>query len=87
MTEGQIRVKIDKTNLIKAGAVLIIAAAAGGALWLIASLRGIPGILMWVLAAFAGFWYADKSSRSGAHPGILEVAVNGAILGAAAGLV
>ena len=85
MPEGQIRV--DKTNLIKAGVVPVIAAAAGGALWLVASLRGIPGILIWALAAFAGFWYADKSLRSGAKPAILEVAVNGAILGAVVGLV
>jgi hypothetical protein len=87
MSEGQMRVKIDKTNLIKAGAVPIIAAAVGGALWLIASLRGIPGIVPWALAAFAGFWYADRTLRSGAKPAILDVAVNGAILGAAAGLV
>jgi len=87
MAEGQIQVKVDKTNLIKAGVIPVIAAAIGGALWLVASLRGIPGILMWALAAFAGFWYADRSSRSGARPAILDVAVNGAILGAVVGLV
>jgi hypothetical protein len=85
MSEGQIRV--DKTNLFKAGVVPVIAAAAGGALWLVASLSGIPGILIWALAAFAGIWYADKSLKSGAKPAILEVAVNGAILGAVVGLV
>jgi len=87
MAEGQIQVKVDKTSLMKAGVVPVIAAAIGGALWLIASLRGIPGILMWALAAFAGFWYADRASRSGARPAILDVAVNGAILGAVVGLV
>jgi hypothetical protein len=87
MPEGQIGVKVDKTSLINAGAVPVIVAAVGGALWLVASLRGIPGIVPWALAAFAGFWYADRSSRSGAKPAVLEVAINGAILGAAVGLV
>ena len=87
MSEGQIQVKVDKTNLIKAGTVPIIAAIIGGALWLIAGLRGIPGILIWALAAFAGFWYADKASKAGAKPAILDVIVNGAILGAVVGLV
>jgi hypothetical protein len=87
MSNGQIQVKVDKMGLMKAGVVPVIAAAIGGALWLIASLRGIPGILMWVLAAFAGFWYADRASRSGAKPAILGIAVNGAILGAVAGFV
>jgi hypothetical protein len=85
MSEEQI--KVDKTNLIKAGAVPVIAAAIGGALWLVASLRGIPGILSWALAAFAGFWYANRSLKAGAKPAILGVAVNGAILGAVVGLV
>jgi len=85
MSEEQI--KVDKTNLIKAGAVPVIAAAVGGALWLVASLRGIPGILPWALAAFAGYWYANRSLKAGAKPAILGVAVNGAILGAVVGLV
>jgi hypothetical protein len=87
MAEGQMQVKVDKTNLIKAGAVPIIVAVVGGLLWLIASLRGIPGILMWALAVFAGIWYADRVSKAGAKPAILDVVVNGAILGAVVGLV
>ncbi len=87
MSEGQIQVKVDKTSLFKAGLVPVLVALIGGALWLIASLRGIPGILMWALAAFAGFWYANRASRSAVKPAILDVAVNGAILGAVVGLV
>jgi hypothetical protein len=87
MPEGQIQVSVDKTNLIKAGAVPVIAAAAGGALWLIASPRGIPEILLWALAVFGGYWYANRALKAGAKPAILGVAVNGAIMGAVVGLV
>lgn len=87
MAEGQTQFKIDKTNLIKAGTLPVIAAAIGGALWLLGFLGGLLGVLFWVVAAFAGYWYVNLVLKSGAKPSILEVAINGAILGAVVGLV
>ena len=87
MPEEKTEFKIDKTNLIKAGTIPIVAAAIGGALWLLGLLGGIMGILFWVVAAFAGSWYVNLVLKSGVKPSILEVAINGAILGAVVGLV
>ncbi len=87
MPEGQSQIKIDKTNLIKAGRVPVIAAAIGGALWLLGAMGGLLGVLFWAIAAFAGYWYVDQVLRSGAKPPLLDVIVNGAILGAVVGLV
>jgi len=87
MPEEKAQFQIDKTNLIKAGRIPVIAAAIGGALWLLGFLGGLMGILFWVVAAFAGYWYVNLVLKSGAKPTILEVAMNGAILGAVVGLV
>ncbi len=87
MQGGQMQFKIDTQNLIKAGTIPVIAAAIGGALWLLGFLGGILGILFWVVAAFAGYWYVNLILKSGAKPSIVEVAINGAILGAVVGLV
>ncbi len=86
MPEGQTSIKIDKVNLLKAGKIPVIAAAIGGALWLLGASGGFLGFLFWAIAAFAGYWYVDQIFKSGAKPPILDVIVNGAILGAAAGL-
>ncbi len=87
MPEGQTQFKVDKTNLMKAGRIPVIAAAIGGALWLLGFLGGLMGVIFWVVAAFAGYWYVNLVLKSGAKPSILEVAINGAILGAVIGLV
>jgi hypothetical protein len=87
MPEEQTQFKIDKTNLMKAGKIPVIAAAIGGALWLLGFMGGILGILFWAVAAFAGYWYVNLVLKSGAKPSILEVAINGALLGAVVGLV
>jgi len=87
MPDGQTQFKIDKPNLMKAGMIPVIAAAIGGAAWLLGFLGGLLGILFWVVAAFAGYWYVNLVLKSGAKPSILEVAINGAILGAVVGLV
>jgi len=87
MPDGQMQFKIDKSNLVKAGMIPVIAAAIGGAAWLLGFLGGLLGILFWVIAAFAGYWYVNLVLKSGAKPSILEVAINGAILGAVVGLV
>ncbi len=87
MTEGQTQFKVDKTNLMKAGRIPVLAAAIGGALWLLGFLGGLMGILFWAIAAFAGYWYVNLVLKSGAKPSVLEVAINGAILGAVVGLV
>jgi hypothetical protein len=87
MPDGQTQFKIDKSNLMKAGMIPVIAAAIGGAAWLLGFLGGLLGILFWVVAAFAGYWYVNLVLKSGAKPSILEVAINGAILGAVVGLV
>ena len=87
MTDEQAQIKIDRTNLIKAGRIPVIAAAIGGALWLLGFLGGLMGILFWVVAAFAGYWYVGLALKTGTKPSIVEVAVNGAILGAVVGLV
>src|SRR5665647_230700 len=85
MTEGQTQFKVDKTNLMKAGRIPVLAAAIGGALWLLGFLGGLMGILFWAIAAFAGYWYVNLVLKSGAKPSVLEVAINGAILGAVVG--
>ena len=87
MPEGQTPIKIDKTNLLKAGKIPVIAAAIGGALWLLGAMGGLLGILFLAIAAFAGYWYVDQVLKSGAKPTLLDVIVNGAILGAVVGLV
>ncbi len=87
MQSGQPQIKIDTANLIKAGTIPVIAAAIGGALWLLGFLGGLLGILFLVLALFAGYWYVNLILKSGAKPSIVEVAINGAILGAVIGLV
>jgi hypothetical protein len=87
MSDGSSQFKVDKTNLIKAGTVPVIAAAIGGALWLMGFLGGLLGILFWVVAVFAGYWYVNLVLKSGAKPSLVEVAINGAILGAVVGLV
>ncbi|HPW17774.1 MAG TPA: hypothetical protein PLP83_05280 [Candidatus Aminicenantes bacterium] len=97
MTEGQTPapapapapapIKIDQANLIKAGKIPVIAAAIGGALWLLGVLGGLLGVLFWAIALFAGYWYVNLVLKSEAKPPILEVIVNAAILGAVVGLV
>ena len=87
MPDGPMPFKVDKTNLMKAGMIPVIAAAIGGASWLLGFLGGILGILFWAVAAFAGYWYVNLVLKSGTKPSILEVAINGAILGAVVGLV
>ncbi len=88
MPEGSsYQFKLDKTNLIKAGKIPVIAAAVGGALWLLGFLGGILGFLFWVVAALAGYWYANVVLKSGTKPALIDIAINGAILGAVAGLV
>jgi len=87
MQSGQPQIKIDTANLVKAGTIPVIAAAIGGALWLLGFLGGLMGILFWVFALFAGYWYVNLILKSGAKPSIVEVAINGAILGAVVGLV
>jgi hypothetical protein len=87
MQSGQPQIKIDTANLIKAGKIPVIAAAIAGALWLLGFLGGLLGILFWVVAAFAGYWYVNLILKSGAKPPIVEVAINGAILGAVVGLI
>jgi hypothetical protein len=90
MTEGneaKTQIQVDKTNLLKAGKIPVIVAAIGGALWLVGSPGGFVGVLFWFIAVFAGYWYADRALKSGAKPAIVDVIVNGAILGAAVGLV
>ncbi len=87
MQSGQPQLKIDTPNLIKAGTIPVIAAAIGGALWLLGFLGGLLGIVFWVVALFAGYWYVNLVLRSGAKPTIVEVAINAAILGAVVGLV
>jgi hypothetical protein len=87
MQSGQFQFKLDKTNLIKAGTIPVIAAAIGGALWLLGPLGGIVGILFWVVAAFAGYWYVNLVLKDPVRPTIVDVAINGAILGAVVGLV
>ena len=87
MQGGQFQFKLDKANLIKAGTIPVIAAAIGGALWLLGFLGGLVGILFWVVAAFAGYWYVNLVLKQAVKPTIVDVAINGAILGAAVGLV
>ncbi len=87
MQGGQMQFKIDTANLIKAGTIPVIVAAIGGALWLLGFLGGILGILFWVVALFAGYWYVNLILKAGAKPSIVEVAINAAILGAVVGLV
>jgi hypothetical protein len=88
MPEGSsYQFRLDKTNLIKAGRIPVIAAAIGGALWLLGFLGGIMGVIFWVVAAFAGYWYASLVLKSGAKPSLIDVAINGAILGAVVSLV
>jgi hypothetical protein len=87
MTDGQMQFKIDKANLIKAGTIPVIAAAIGGAAWMLGFLGGLMGVLFWAVAAFAGYWYVNLVLKSGAKPSIPEVAINGAILGAVIGVV
>jgi hypothetical protein len=87
MTEGQPQIKVDVTNLVKAGKIPVIAAAVGGVLWLLGAMGGLLGILFWIVAAFGGYWYADRVLKSETKPPIAEVIVNGAILGAVVGLV
>ncbi|MCK7536945.1 MAG: hypothetical protein MZV63_41285 [Marinilabiliales bacterium] len=53
---------------MKAGRIPVIAAAIGGALWLLGFLGGLMGILFWVVAAFAGYWYVNLVLKSGAKP-------------------
>ena len=86
MTDEQAPIKIDKTNLIKAGRIPVIAAAIGGALWLLGAIGGLLGIIFWVIAAFAGYWYVSQVLKSGAKPPFVEILANGAILGAVVGL-
>ncbi len=87
MQGGQFQFKLDKTNLIKAGTIPVIAAAIGGALWLLGFLGGLVGILFWAVAAFAGYWYVNLVINENPRPTIVDVAINGAILGAVVGLV
>ncbi len=87
MQGGQFQLKIDKANLIKAGTIPVIAAAIGGALWLLGFLGGLVGILFWIVAAFAGYWYVNLVLNATPKPTIVDVAINGAILGAVVGLV
>lgn len=87
MQGGQMQFKIDTQNLIKAGTIPVIVAAIAGALWLLGFLGGLLGIVFWIVALFAGYWYVNLILSSGAKSSIVEVAINAAILGAVVALV
>ena len=77
---------VDKTNLMKAGTVPVIAAAVAGALWLLGFLGGLMGLVFWALAGFAGYWFACLALKAEPRPPIAHVTIHGAILGVATGL-
>jgi hypothetical protein len=87
MQSGQFQLKIDKANLIKAGMIPVIAAAVAGLLWVLGLLGALLSIVFVVISAFAGYWYVNLIMKSGARPTLVDVAINGAILGAATALV
>ncbi len=87
MQSGQPQFKIDTQNLIKAGTIPVIAAAVAGLLWIFGLLGALLSIIFVVISAFAGYWYVNLILKSGAKPTIIDVAINGAILGAVTALV
>jgi len=87
MQSGQPQIKIDTQGLIKAGTIPVIAAAVAGLLWILGILGAFLSIIFLIISAFAGYWYVNLVLKSGAKPTIVEVALNGAILGAVTALV
>jgi len=78
----------DLANLLKAGAVPLIVAAALGLFRLISiSLGVLGGIAFTLVWAFCGVWYARAAIQSGARLFVTDLALNGAIMGLVASVV
>src|SRR3972149_2060107 len=84
--QGGQQFKIDQPGLMKAGPIALIVAAVCGLAWIIIGLWGIAGLLGYLAPIFAGVWYVMTVRKSGAMPAQMDGLVNGAILGAVAGL-
>src|SRR3990172_9357778 len=85
MQSGQ-QFKLDQPGLIKAGPVALVVAAVSGALFIIFALWSVASLLGWIVPIFAGVWYVMTVRKGGSLPEQMDTLVNGAVLGAVAGI-
>jgi hypothetical protein len=88
MSNRSLSFSFDLPNLIKAAPIPLVVVAAWSllrALGLsVGVLTSIVTLLIWL---FCGAWYARTVLQTGSQPGILNLALNGALLGVAASVV
>jgi hypothetical protein len=80
--------QLDRSNLIKAAPVPLIVVGGWSLLQTLGLnlgvFTGIVTLLVWI---FCGAWYARTVLQAGNQPGVLNLALNGALLGAVASVV
>ncbi len=81
-------IKLDISTLTKALPIPLIMAAGRAVLNMVNVSFGIFSSLIYLaLWIFCGAWYTQLVLRAGQRPGVINLAVNGALVGAAAALV
>ncbi len=88
MSTRSLSFNFDMPSLMKAAPIPLIAVAAWSLLRALGLslgvLTSIATLLIWL---FCGAWYARAVLQAGANPGLVNIVLNGAILGAAASVV
>jgi hypothetical protein len=88
MSFSSLSFSFDKPNLLKTAPIPLIVVAVWSLLVAVGLnlgvLAGIVTLFVWI---FCGAWYARTVLQAGSRPGIFNLAVNGALLGAAVSIV
>jgi hypothetical protein len=88
MSNRPLSFNFDLPNLIKAAPIPLIVVAVYSLLMALGlSLGVLTGIVTLLVLIFCGAWYARTVLQGGSQPGVINLALNGALLGAAASVV
>jgi hypothetical protein len=88
MSNRPLSFNFDLPNLLKAAPVALIVVAVYSLLMALGlSLGVLTGITTLLILIFCGAWYARTVLQAGSQPGVINLALNGAILGAVASVV
>ena len=88
MSNRPLSFNFDLPNLIKAAPIPLIVVAVWSLLVALGLNLGVlTGIVTLLVYIFCGAWYARTVLQTGSQPGIFNLALNGAILGAVAAVV
>src|SRR5512137_1801802 len=88
MSNRSLSLNFDLPNLIKAAPIPLVVVAAWSLLLALGlSLGVLTSIVTLLIWLFCGVWYARTVLQAGGRPGAINLALNGAILGAVASVV